>query len=85
MKYIDNEASLDYWLGRAKPGERVMYYDGFLMMEKEKFLKSGGTVENFPDKIRTAIFAWKAYERGMVRLMQKKRDYFKYEYVAIRV
>ncbi len=85
MKHIDNVASFDYWLGRARPGEKVVYYDGFLMMDREKFLKSGGSAEGFPDTIRTGIMAWKAYERGMVMLFQRKRDYFEYEYIAVRV
>lgn len=85
MRQVDNEASFVYWLERARSGEKVLYYDGFLMMDREKLIKAGCSPAEFPDRIRTGILAWKAYERGLVNLFQKKRDFFEYDYVAVKI
>ncbi len=41
MKEVDTDDSLTYWLAKAKKGEKVMYFDGFLMYEKQKFVMAG--------------------------------------------
>lgn len=85
MKEVDSETAFAFWLKTAKPGERVLYYDGFLMRDREAFLRAGGTVDNFPAKIKAAIHAWRAYLDGAVKLVQKKREDYEYEYIAIKV
>lgn len=84
MKQVDTEDSFEYWLRKAKVGEKIMYYDGFLMMDRERLIKNGMFVENFPQTVKTAIKAWKAYQDGLVILAQKKNDYFSYDYIAIK-
>lgn len=84
MKEVNSDIGFAYWLSKAKRGSRVMYYDGFLMMDKEKSIKNGGFPENFPSHIRAANMAWKAYKDGFVILVQKKKDACSYEYIAIK-
>lgn len=84
MKEVDTEATFHYWLRGAKKGERVVYYDGFLMRDREQAIKSGFFVEQFPPRIKTAILAWKAYMNGEVVLTQKKRGFGEYEYIATK-
>lgn len=81
---MDNEAGFIHWLSKARRGEKVVYYDGFLMMEKERFLQNGGFADMFPQTIKAARVAWKAYMDGRVMLVQKKKDACSYEYIAIR-
>lgn len=83
MKEVDNEDGFSYWLSRARKGEKVVYFDGFLMYERQRFLSLNGGDE-FPQKIRTAQLAWRAYTEGLVTLVQHKRDEGEYEYIAIR-
>ena len=84
MKEVDTEDSLTYWLAKAKKGEKVMYFDGFLMYEKQKFVMAGIPAEGFSQKIKTAMLAWSAYLEGLVVLVQRKRDEGDYEYIAIK-
>lgn len=84
LKEIDSEDFLWRWLSKAKPGEKAVYYDGFLMMDKEYHFKNGGTTHNIPSQIRIAIEMWKAYLSGAVSLVQRKKNRFSYEYIAIK-
>lgn len=84
MKEVDTEDNFDFWLARAKKGNKVVYFDGFLMLERQKFLMAGGQANEFPQKIKTAMAAWRAYLEGFVVLVQHKRDEGEYEYIAIR-
>ena len=81
MKEVDTEGGFDFWLSKAKKGSKVVYFDGFLMLERQKFLMAGGETTELPQKIRTA---WRAYLEGFVVLVQHKRDEGEYEYIAIR-
>lgn len=84
MKEVDTEDSLTYWLAKAKKGEKVMYFDGFLMYEKQKCVMAGIPAEGFSQKIKTAMLAWRAYLEGLVVLVQRKREEGDYEYIAIK-
>jgi hypothetical protein len=84
LKEIDNDGAFSYWLKTAKPGERVAYYNGFLMRDREVFVRGGGFVDNFPTQIKAAILAWRAYLDGAVMLIQKKRGAYEYQYIAIK-
>lgn len=84
MKEVDNDVAFLYWLKRAKKGERVSYYDGFLMRDREVAIQSGFFSDEMPPRIRSAIEAWKAYLDGTVRLFQRKRADLEYEYIAIK-
>ena len=84
MKVIVNQESMNRWLDKARSGEKVVYYDGMLMAEREKFFAAGGTPERLPEPMRVARIAWKAYLEGMVRLVQKRKGNMSYEYIAVR-
>lgn len=83
MKEVNTEDGMFAWLSKAKKGERVVYFDGFLMRERQKFLMEHKHV-NYPQKIRTAMLAWRLYLDGLVVLVQHKRDEGEYEYIAVR-
>lgn len=84
MKEVDTEDSFAYWLSRAKKGEKIVYFDGFLMYERQKFVMAGVPPEGFPQKIKAAMAAWRAYLENLVVLVQHKRDEGEYEYIAVR-
>ena len=71
MKQVDTEDSFEYWLRKAKVGEKIMYYDGFLMMDRERLIKNGTFVENFPQTVKTAIKAWKRFPATLVSRNQR--------------
>jgi len=84
MKEVDSETTFRYWVKTASSGERCLYYNGFLMRDREVFLRSGGFTDKFPPSIKCAIEAWKAYLNGGVRLVQKKISPYDYQYIAIK-
>lgn len=84
MKEVDTEDNFDYWLAKAKKGDKVVYFDGFLMLERQKYVMNGFTRDQFPQKIKTAIAAWRAYLEDLVVLVQHKRDEGEYEYIAVK-
>ena len=84
LKQIDNDGAFRYWLKGAKEGERVVYYEGFLMRDRESFLRAGGFSDNFPPRIKAAIMAWKAYMNGELTLTQKKIGDYEYQYIATK-
>jgi hypothetical protein len=84
LKETDTDIAFQYWLKNARPGERVLYYYGFLMRDREVFMRGGGFSDNFPPSIKTAIAAWKAYMNGSVHLIQKKQGMGVYEYIAVK-
>lgn len=84
MKQVDSEQALSYWLSKAKKGEKVIYYDGLLMMDRQRFFANGGLVGGEPDKIRAANFAWRLHTDGLVGLVQKKKEQYSYDYIAIK-
>lgn len=85
MKEVDNENAFLLWLKGAKRGEKIVYFDGFLMREREIAVRSGFFAHDLPPRFKAAIAAWKAYLDGMVILAQHKRGDSEYEYIAIRV
>lgn len=84
MKQLDTELSLEYWVQKSRKGEKAVYYDGFLMMDRQRYLSHGGLPENQPEKLKVAKLAWKLYNDGMVTLVQKKKDSYSYDYIAIK-
>lgn len=84
MKEVDTDISFSYWLKGAKKGERVVYYNGFLLRDREILIRNGLNPDRFPEKIKTAIAVWKAYLNGSVKLTQKKRGAFDYDYIATK-
>lgn len=84
MKNIDTESSLGYWAKKARSGEKVVYYDGFLMLDRQLYFMSSGGSENQPEKLKVARLAWRLYTDGVLTLTQKKKDNFSYEYIAVK-
>jgi hypothetical protein len=84
LKEIDNDGAFHYWVKTAKPGEKAVYYSGFLMRDREVFVRGGGFTDNFPAQIKAAILAWRAYLNGDVNLVQKKQGAYEYQYIATK-
>lgn len=84
MKEVSTEDAFSNWLSRARKGERVVYFDGFLMLERQRHALNNAGVP-FPAKIKTAMLAWGAYLEGLVELVQHKRDEGEYSYIAVKV
>lgn len=84
MKEVDNEQALLHWVSKAKKGEKAVYYDGLLMMDRNRYFQNGGMVGGEPEKIRAANFAWRLYTEGLVTLVQKKKDQYSYDYIAVK-
>lgn len=84
MKNIDTELSLEYWAKKARSGEKAIYYDGFLMLDRQLYFMSSGGLESQPEKLKVARLAWRLYTDGVLNLIQKKKDDFSYEYIAIK-
>lgn len=84
MRNIDTELSLEYWAKKARSGEKAVYYDGFLLMDRQLHFMNGGMAETQPEKLKVAKLAWKLYADGTLSLVQKKKDDFSYDYIAIK-
>lgn len=82
---MDSENSFTHWLKGAKRGDKVVYFDGFLMREREIAVRSGFFSHDLPPRFKAAIAAWRAYLDGIVILTQHKRSEGEYEYIAVRV
>lgn len=72
------------WLSKANKGEKVVYYEGMLMADKERFYINGGTTDKLPEPLRAARVAWSAYMNDEVHLIQKRKGFLSYEYIAVR-
>lgn len=83
MKVHDQD-SMTRWLSKAKKGDKVIYYDGMLMADKERFYINGGTTDKLPEPLRAARVAWSAYMNDEVHLIQKRKGFLSYEYIAVR-
>lgn len=84
MKEVDSDTMFAHWLKGAKRGEKVVYFDGFLMREREIAIRSGFFVDTLPARFKAATAAWKAYLDGAVILAQHKRGEGEYEYIAVK-
>lgn len=84
MRDLSTESDFSYWLKTAREGERATYYRGFLMRDREVYLRGGGFTDSFPPAIKTAIAAWRAYMNGEVKLIQKREGTYDYKYIAIK-
>jgi hypothetical protein len=84
LKEVDGDGAFSYWLKTAKSGDAIIYYNGFLMRDREAFLRAGGFADNFPARIKAAVAAWRAYMNGDVVLVQKRMDAHEYHYIAVK-
>ena len=69
------------WLNKSKRNDKLTYYRGFLFAPHRQKL-SPTVDERRPRGIR--IQAYKAYDAGLVELVQKKHDDYDYDYIAVR-
>jgi hypothetical protein len=70
------------WLGVASPGERIAYAVGFLSVAVHT-----ADLNRHPDAPMLAAVqqaAWKAHERGMAHLVQRRLGPADFEYLAVK-
>jgi hypothetical protein len=70
------------WLGVASPGERITYAVGFLVVAVH-----AADLNKHPDAPMLAAVqeaAWKAHERGMAHLLQRRLGPADFEYLAVK-
>ena len=84
MKTINDPVEFSAWLGKSKPGDKVKYYDGLLMKDRQHFFATTAFTDKIPDTLATARSAWTAFTDGLVYLVQKRRDAFEYDYIAVK-
>lgn len=71
------------WLRRAKPGTHIDYHSGELNYDRSKYTNHISSRDK--QRIgRVADLAWKAYEMGLVRLVQIKTSPSVFTYRAIK-
>jgi len=79
--------NVGYWLSKARPGEKLIYHIGNLMADRATLIteyRRGSAVVrtvNLEPLNTVATEVWRAYERGLVILSQKKLapNLFQYE------
>ena len=71
----------DEWLNKAKRGDKITYYRGFIMAPHIQKL-SPTMDERRVRGLRNHVF--KVYNAHLVELIQKKHGDFDYEYMAVR-
>ena len=74
------------FLKESKPGDTLTYHTGFLAQDRLNVYSFGGdvftTINTTVDWVGNAM--WKAYQRGIVSLFQKKLGDNRYSYIAKR-
>lgn len=85
MKEVDSDTMFLHWLRGARRGEKIVYYDGFLMRDREIAIRSGFFADEMPPRFKAAKMAWKSYIDGLVHLVQHKRAEGEYEYIAVKI
>jgi len=68
------------WLGTSVPGERCIYHVGLLAADTHS--STGEVIDR--DLVMMGREAWRAYEAGLVRLVQRRLGHARYEYIAER-
>lgn len=78
--------SFGQWLKKAKPGDRVVYYEGFLLQDRTSWIVFADSSVAIPQAaVRAAANeAWAAYEMGSVILTQKRLGDGDYIYYATK-
>lgn len=76
------EKALSAWLGRATPGDRFEYHRGFLVVDISATTERLGERDRL-ELIRMAGLAYRAADRGLVHLVQRRHGDNDFSYFAI--
>jgi hypothetical protein len=80
---ISNVDELNAFLSSAKPGERRIYYRGFLWVDRYRKSQVLSEVDRLRlDELANAVLV--AAESGLLRLFQRRQADDVWEYIAIR-
>jgi hypothetical protein len=74
------------WLLLATPGEQVVYHTGHLASERERTREEHGMLITVAVDPEDAVGweAWRAYEIGLVELVQRRVDENVCDYIAVK-
>lgn len=77
---------IEHWLESAHRNERIVYWSGYLASDRMMLEDVDGEIRSRRVDPADAIarMMWKAYRRGRVRLIQRRRSYRGFDYIAIR-
>jgi len=79
MEVINTYDSLQSWIKTATPGERVIYYKGYLARD----LQSNNN--NIKQRARAIQeLTYHNNKKRNITLVQKKHDDFNYQYIAVK-
>lgn len=80
-------AAFQRWVEVSRPKDKMVYHVGMLVVDREKIvqLPSYGIARVFIEPYHgIGVYAWWAYERGLVDLVQRRLADGRYEYIAIK-
>ena len=65
MKAITNSDEMIRWASKAKRGEKVVYYNGMLIADRERHFQRGGFADTMPETMKAARAASCAMRRAL--------------------
>lgn len=84
MKDIKSDVEFANWVSKAKSGDKVKYYGGLLMRDRQIFFTNSAYTGKLTPELSAAKMAWSAFKEGLVLLVQKRRDHCDYDYIAVK-
>ena len=84
MKCIKDDVEFANWVSKAKRGDKVKYYAGLLMRDRQIFFTNSAYTGKLTPELAAAKMAWKCYTEGLVHLVQKRIGHCDYEYIAVQ-
>lgn len=81
-RQVDNEQDFISWLGRSRPGDRVVYHQGLLMKDRQFTANGKPSLHTATSTYAKSVMS--AADAGMVMLFQKRLDEDTCDYIAVR-
>jgi hypothetical protein len=82
--YIDTSEDFTRWATHAKRNDRIVYYKGLLMRDRQLNENLLGNKEGDIPQFRTANKALEFSDLGIVKLFQKRHGEGDYSYIAVK-
>jgi hypothetical protein len=79
---VSRTSELTAWLGRAQPGDRVVYHQGSLALDRGPTSSLQRRERRRIDDLATAARA--AASAGLVHLLQKRLNVGTFDYLAVK-
>jgi len=82
--HIESPDDFTRWATHAKRNERITYYKGLLMRDRQLNENLLGSTEGEVPQFRTANKALEFSELGVVKLFQQRHGEGNYSYIAVK-